>query len=217
MKYLEKFEKIFESNNNTREFFDLLCYEAECEEYHYGSRDKSGRIDLIHKYIFEKNVDINSITLRDGHNYNYSPLTRMISLCDYPHYCYAEKIALFLIDIGADVNIAPMYKITPLMSATNLGNKEIVKKLIKNGARLDDQDLHGDTAFIRGINDSNGIQNTIEELIKAGADWFIANEKGEYPWKLLSKFTYYMKHISKLYPEQYNNALMIANAKNFNI
>ena len=206
--------KIFESNNN-QEFFDLLCNEAECEDYH---RDyKSANIDLIKKYIFEKKVDINGI-VKSGNDYNYTPLTKMISLCDYPHYCYSEKIALFLIDIGADVNIAPMYKITPLMWATRLGEVQIVKKLIKNGARLDDQNYEGDTAFMRGINSSNGMQtNTIEELIKAGADWFIENKKGECPWELLKIYTTYMKRISELYPEQYNNALMIKNAQKYNL
>ena len=60
--------KIFESNNN-QEFFDLLCNEAECEDYH---RDyKSANIDLIKKYIFEKKVDINGI-VKSGNDYNYT-------------------------------------------------------------------------------------------------------------------------------------------------
>lgn len=179
-------------------------------------------IKLVKDLVLNKKVNINCKET-DKQGYEYSPLLLSIRLIDNGHiYLWSDKIAFFLINNGADVNLANYFGTTPLMNSTALGEINIVKKLIKCNATIDLQDKDGNTAFHVSLDSPRyGIHvDLINELIKAGADWFIENNKGETPYKLMKKnlSDYYIKnYIAKECPEQYDNAMMIVNAKKYNL
>jgi len=216
MKYIKTYE-----NNNwlLKEFIDAIYKDA--EYYDDIKSEDNGLLKRVKYYVFDRKIDINGKYINVDNGSEETPLHKVIHMYDFPKYVYAEKIAIFLINNGADVNIKTSYGSTPLMLATSIGSVRIVKKLIEKDADVDAQDKYGNTAFIEGINTRYGFnQQEVGELIKAGADWFLANNKGEYPYKLLRirLGDYGMKNtIAKLYPEEYENAVMIANAKKYNL
>ncbi|GBG34281.1 Ankyrin repeat domain-containing protein 1 [Hondaea fermentalgiana] len=55
----------------------------------------------------------------------------------------------FLLEVGADVNAidSTVSRVTPLLEAGRAGHPRICKKLIEEGARVDCQDMHGDSIF----------------------------------------------------------------------
>ena len=216
MKYIKQYEK---NDWLLKEFINAIYKDA--EYYDDIKSEDNGLLKRVKHYIIDRKVDINGKYTNVDNRSEETPLHMVIHLYNYPKYVYAEKIAIFLINNGADINIKTSYGFTPLMLATSIGSVRIVKKLIEKGADVDAQDNDGNTAFIKGINTRYGFnEQEVGELIKAGADWFLANNKGEYPYKLLKirLGDYSMKNIiAKNYPEEYENAVMIANAKKYNI
>ena len=61
----------------------------------------------------------------------------------------STNITYYLIDAGADVNLADDNNVTPLMWATSSGDEAVplVRYLIAHGARLDVKDKYGITVF----------------------------------------------------------------------
>lgn len=66
------------------------------------------------------------------------------------HYVVVESridLAILLLQAGSDINSATLFGHTPLMSAVQLGNIELVRWLIDNGASLDPKTVNDDTAL----------------------------------------------------------------------
>ena len=217
MKYLNLYEEYYNSNAAYEYQWKNQLLTAIYKDSRYNSD-----IKLVKDLVLNKNVNIN-FKEKDQQNFEFSPLTLAIRLMDDSHiYLWSSKIAIFLIDNGADVNLTVNNGRSPLMTATTFNETNIVKKLINKGAIIDAQDNEGNTALIIGLNSPRyGIDaNLIIELIKAGADWFIQNKNGDYPYKLMKKNLgdYYIKNvIVKECPEEYNNAMMIINSEKYNL
>ena len=81
-------------------------------------------------------------------------------------------------------NITSPYQGTALIAAAHLGHAEVVRALIAAGAPLDHVNNLGWTALIESIVLGNGGRNhtdTLEALVKAGANVNIADRQGVTP------------------------------------
>lgn len=218
MKYIKKYESVKKFHKGDyvvikdtplditliKNFFEAIENDAQNDE----------NFKKVKYYLFDREVDINCNRIIDSTK--YTPLLWSIDLKDYPKYMYARKLIFFFINNGADVNLPDNRKMTPLMYAARIGDSAIVKKLINSGAKLDEQDKFGETAFMHAFDTRYGIQiNAIYELVNAGADWFIEDNKGEYPYKKLGN--YWRKVIAEKYPEQYDKVLMHINMNKYNL
>jgi ankyrin repeat protein len=84
-------------------------------------------------------------------------------------------------------NITSPYQGTALIAAAHLGHAEVVRVLIAAGAPLDHVNNLGWTALIESIVLGNGGKNhtdTLEALVKAGADVNLADRAGMTPLRL---------------------------------
>jgi ankyrin repeat protein len=66
------------------------------------------------------------------------------------HYVVVESridLAELLLQAGSDINSATLFGHTPLMSAVQLGNIELVRWLVDHGASLDPKTVNDDTAL----------------------------------------------------------------------
>jgi ankyrin repeat protein len=80
------------------------------------------------------------------------------------------KVAAYLLDHGADVNISPpggFGRATPLLAAVNAGNKAMTTFLIDRGADLKFRDGNGDTALHLAA--QKGFQAVVEVLLASHA------------------------------------------------
>ncbi len=82
----------------------------------------------------------------------------------------------FLLDKGANPNIADRNGITPLMVATRLGDQDSVAALLKGGARVDDFDESGETPLI--VATHLGDPGLVKVLLDNGADPDRADNSG---------------------------------------
>jgi hypothetical protein len=81
-------------------------------------------------------------------------------------------------------NITSPYQGTALIAAAHLGHAEVVRVLIAAGAPLDHVNNLGWTALMESIVLGNGAKNhtdTLEALVKAGANVNIADRQGVTP------------------------------------
>jgi len=85
-----------------------------------------------------------------------------------------------LLDLGANPNAATQGGLTPLVLATELDNQEFVQKLIDKGAKVNAQDVNGQTA-LHAAYASGSSQALIEALRKAGALDGAINKLGKTP------------------------------------
>jgi len=74
----------------------------------------------------------------------------------------------FLLQRGADPNIANKQGTTPLQIATTLGHIDGVEELIKRGADVNVTDRQGETPLISAVHQRN--KDLIARLLKQGAD-----------------------------------------------
>lgn len=87
-----------------------------------------------------------------------------------------KEIAKFLIDMGADINIANNEGCNPLIQASKAGLLDVVEQLIKNTANINTQDENGDTALIWAVLLNN--KDVAIKLIKAKSNLNIRNKFG---------------------------------------
>ena len=95
-----------------------------------------------------------------------------------------KDIVELLIEYGADINISGpdfMGRETPLMKAARNGSINLVKILLKAGARVNDRDISDDTALIYALQE--GKNDIVKLLIKNRADLNIdeKNFRGKKP------------------------------------
>ncbi|HSW59797.1 MAG TPA: ankyrin repeat domain-containing protein [bacterium] len=117
--------------------------------------------------LLNKNAVINAVD-----NYGTTPLSAAIQVKQY-------KMAEILVEKGADINRPNSAGVTPLMFAAN-GAKypapEMVKFLLKNGAKVNEVDLLGRSALFYAV--GKIWVDVTEMLINAGADVGIKENQG---------------------------------------
>lgn len=82
----------------------------------------------------------------------------------------------FLLQQGANPNIADSKGVTPLMLAANLGFLEAVQSLVTGGARVDIADQTGETPLISAVHRRDAA--LVRALLKAGANPDRADNSG---------------------------------------
>ena len=87
------------------------------------------------------------------------------------------KIAELLISYGAQVNLKNNEGFSALMFSVEIGNVAAVKLLIKNGAKVNEQDVFGNSNLLHAVCNMY-TENLVPTLIFAGADPTIINHCG---------------------------------------
>ncbi|XP_020620565.1 ankyrin repeat and EF-hand domain-containing protein 1-like isoform X1 [Orbicella faveolata] len=85
-------------------------------------------------------------------------------------------VAIYLLQIGADINARDNFKWTPLHHACHSGQEDLVQLLLENGAEMDAQTINGGTPLMRAIESSR--EAVVELLISKGAKVQLENKKG---------------------------------------
>lgn len=100
-----------------------------------------GAINVV-KSLLKHGADTNILD-RNG----LTALTRTIS--EYGSYYYKGDLELFeVLAANSNINIKNSHGLTPLMIASQNSKSELVKFLLKNGAKINDEDNSGQTALI---------------------------------------------------------------------
>ncbi|GHU26376.1 hypothetical protein FACS1894152_0860 [Bacilli bacterium] len=94
-------------------------------------------------------------------------------------------ICRYLIYSGASINRRDLDLNTPLHTAVNLNETEIVKLLIENGSDINGQNANGDTPLM--IATVKNYEAIVYELLKRGADINLKNSDGETVYALSVK------------------------------
>jgi ankyrin repeat protein len=89
------------------------------------------------------------------------------------HLTYSEDVAMALIDCGANIEARNKKGLTPLFTATEKGRHEIVRLLLRKGAKPDAMDDEGDTALHLTYS-----EDVAMALIDCGANIEARNKKG---------------------------------------
>lgn len=109
-------------------------------------------------------------------NFIYNPDDRKMPLhvaCEGGHL----HVVKLLVENGAVVDaVAITNQDTPLILAVSSGNVDIVKFLVQNSASLDTKNCYGNTALLQAAKD--GYYEICDELLNAGADISVVNNKG---------------------------------------
>ena len=116
---------------------------------------RSGTVDELQKILQNQPNSIHSVN-KDGY-----------SLLTLATYRGNNKVAVFLIEKGADINGKSNYG-TPLMAAIVKGNKEIAEVLVKHNADVSMTDASGNSALIYAVLFKQ--YDLIPLLLKAKAD-----------------------------------------------
>ncbi|WP_313807245.1 ankyrin repeat domain-containing protein [Flavobacterium sp.] len=116
---------------------------------------RSGTVEELQKVVDKEPNSIHSVN-KDGY-----------SLLTLATYRGNNKIAVFLIEKGADINGKSNYG-TPLMAAVVKGNKEIAEALVKHNADISLTDASGNSALIYAVLFKQ--YDLIPLLLKAKAD-----------------------------------------------
>jgi ankyrin repeat protein len=155
-------------------------------------QDSNSRTPL-HVAVFSGHQDATRALLRLGANPNaldaqkYDAVTIASVKNDVP------MLKLVLEGGASAKNITSPYEGTALIAAAHLGHAEIVRTLIAAGAPLDHVNNLGWTALIESIVLGDGGRNhtdTLEALVKAGANVNIADRQGVTPLALARSRNY---------------------------
>lgn len=117
---------------------------------------------------------------------------------------------------GVDKNFKNKYLRTPLMTATILEKKDIVKYLLSINVDLNERDYRGDTALIFATNNTLSCPDILYDIIESGADWNIKDNNGkDFMEHIL--FSHIKNIIINKYPEKYDMYLCKKEAEKYNI
>ncbi len=150
------------------------------------AQDSHSRTPLI-VAVFQKQPDAARALIRLGANPNalddrqYDIVTIASVANDVP------MLKLALENGGKATNITSPYKGTALIAAAHLGHAEVVRMLIAAKAPLDHVNNFGWTALIESIVLGNGGKNhtdTLDALVKSGANLNLADRNGQTPLAL---------------------------------
>jgi hypothetical protein len=149
-----------------RDYYEYLIYDKYLKERYWDD-------NLLNKMLSDKVFLTRHINTRDAHGG-----TALV----YAIMEQKDKATEILINAGADVNIenswgqTPLIYETPIMYASSLFNKEIIKRLLKAGANINHQDNKGWTALI--FASRYGQEQKVKDLLSFGADVNIKNNEG---------------------------------------
>jgi ankyrin repeat protein len=120
-----------------------------------------GNNPAVVDYLIAKGADVNGKS-RNG-------MTPLIYACAHNN----TNLASLLISKGADVNLPGQlndqgHSWTPLMTAANSGDVEIIKLLLNAGARLEQTNNNGDTALMEAA--KRAVPDVVKLLIERGAN-----------------------------------------------
>lgn len=122
------------------------------------------------------NLEIVKILLNAGADINAKTKYGDTSLTAATHFCH-PYIAEYLIEQGADVNAKnDGFGSTPLMLASECNDLEIVKTLIKKGAKIDEKNKSGGTSLMAASAKGHG--EIVQSLIRLGADVNLTESRG---------------------------------------
>lgn len=124
----------------------------------------------VTKYLISKGADVNLGTEKYGAGKSTNGKWSLYG-CTPLHLASAwgmSKIAIELIDSGADLELADSFGKTALLAAVNGGHEGMVKLLLKCGADINVVNHQGETVVYLAISRDNGAM--ISTLINAGAD-----------------------------------------------
>lgn len=137
------------------------------------AQDEAG-LTALSWAIDRHNFSIEEILIKAGANYDSETQTEiLISACDQGDLKTVSK----MISDGADINKhSKRDGETALMRAASRGRNEIVKLLLSNGAEIDAQAEDGSTALISAVEGRGGRTATVQILVEAGADIYLARQ-----------------------------------------
>lgn len=87
-------------------------------------------------------------------------------------------VVKFLLDAGADVNLADKNGCTALHIAAQENDPTLCRLLVEAGARVDARDSYGSTPLAKAVSTSKGRGEVITYLLSVGADPDIRNSHG---------------------------------------
>jgi uncharacterized protein len=101
------------------------------------------------------------------------------------HYAGCCDLVELLVKSKEDVDIKNRERETPLMIATDHGDKEVVALLLDRGANVDAQDIEGRTALMKAA--TRGYKDIVKVLLQHKANVYLENTKGETALMLAEK------------------------------
>jgi hypothetical protein len=208
MKYIKKYE-----NNKWKqlEFIELIVSSSK--------RGYDGGIDPYFKLVKDKvesgEVDINYILFDKG--ISFTPLIKCIMLADSSHInIYAQDIAFYLIEKGANVNFSNNLTLTPLYYSVYYSLFSMTNKLLKYGANVNHVNVNGQTPLHECITNKDGVhQRILLSLTKYGSDFFIEDINGFTPYQMLNKS--WKNFINLNLPEIWSDIEIKAYSKKYNL
>ena len=142
------------------------------------------------KAIKERNLKLIQYYVKNGADLNRScsPIGTTPFMYAMNYFRKAEDVEA-LIDMGGDVNKTNDHGETPLMFAVRgLCDSIIPWLFVDSGAKLDTQDMWGNTAFMRVLLDKNIIQKKklLYAFLDYGADLTnLKNKQGKTAWDMM--------------------------------
>ncbi|OGF64548.1 MAG: hypothetical protein A2Y62_06930 [Candidatus Fischerbacteria bacterium RBG_13_37_8] len=126
--------------------------------------------------------EITRALLKAGANIELKDYTGATPLL-YAAWKRSDEVLKELIDAGAEVNVKDNRGRTPVMGAVIDGKLDNLQLLIKHGAKVNEVDNDGWTALLIAAKEGMKYNRDkmAEELLKAGADISVSNEKGRTP------------------------------------
>jgi ankyrin repeat protein len=163
----------------SREDWDFILYLID-QNADITVKNEQDRSLLLPLVLPDPSLLEQAITRAGGPSLKYNP--DLLSCAAFLNY---KETAELLLDHGADVNGQEFHSgITALHVAAPRGNMEIVRLLIKKGARVNTADAAGDTPLhAMSGRDYQGdhVETIIAILVKAGADVNRKNKRGRAP------------------------------------
>ncbi len=90
-----------------------------------------------------------------------------------------KNILGYLVEQGANVNLADRFGRTPLSIACSMGSMRVVKHLVEQGADINRENQHGQTPLLEACQCNH--EDIVKYLVERGADVNVADEFGKTP------------------------------------
>jgi len=166
----------------------IACYEKDGRlpewinkpDKHFGTPLHYAPNKQIVDILLQNGADLNAVN-----NEGETPL----HVCARRHGAGAGCVAA-LVDAGAKLDQQDIYGWTPLFAAAEDGDLDIMKVLLKKGAKVDERDKECNTALLFAADSTTDKLNVTKLLIKSGAKVNVANNNRDTPLTLAKKNGY---------------------------